>query len=342
MKILITGGLGFIGINAAKYLANLGHSVIVLDNLSRKGNIENYNILKKYNNISFYNIDLRNNFDLINIFQNCNFDVILHLAAQVAVTTSVTNPRIDFEINCIGTFNLLESYRTYCPNAILLYASTNKVYGEFELNEITETDTRYSVINFNGINEKQPLDFHSPYGCSKGSGDQYVIDYARIYGLKTVSLRQSCIYGTNQFGIEDQGWMSWFSIAALLDKPITIYGSGKQVRDVLYINDLIELYYQIILNINKCAGKAYNIGGGINYTISLLELINILKEKLNKNIIYNFTDWRPGDQKIYISDIDKIYNDISWKPTTPISNGIDQMLQWIENNRNMFYELKII
>lgn len=344
MNILITGGLGFIGINTAKYFAqSKNNKIYLLDNLSRRGNIHNYNSLSSYKNISFIIRDIKNYFDLDQVFKQHKFDVVIHLAAQVAVTSSVENPREDFEINCLGTFNLLECCRLHNPHCILLYASTNKVYGNFDI-KLEECETRYKPLSFlfHGIDEKQQLDFHSPYGCSKGCGDQYVIDYSRIYGLKTVVLRQSCVYGTNQFGIEDQGWVSWFGIASVWNAPITIYGDGKQVRDVLYINDLVSLYDQIIKNIDICNGQAYNIGGGPEYTLSLLELINILEQQLNISISYNLADWRPGDQKIYISDISKIYRDIQWKPKCSIKDGITAMLEWIKNNKPVFKELQLI
>lgn len=341
MNILITGGLGFIGFHAAKLLANNGHNIYIIDNLSRKGNIHNYNTLLSYKNIHLIIKDIKNYFDLEDIFQAYKFDAVIHLAAQVAVTTSVSNPRADFDINCLGTFNLLECCRLYSPSCSFIYASTNKVYGDFDIN-IDENITRYDAHNFNGISENNALDFHSPYGCSKGCGDQYVIDYHRIYGLNTVCLRQSCIYGANQFGIEDQGWVSWFGIAATFNKPITIYGNGKQVRDILYIDDLINLYNIIISDINRYAGKAYNIGGGINNTISLLELIEALSAKLNKQINYSFDKWRPGDQKIYISDISRITQESLWKPETNFSLGLDQMLSWIQNHKHIFEELQLI
>jgi len=342
MNILITGGLGFIGVNAAlHYAKSSNNKVFILDNISRAGSAYNYQTLSEYNNVHFLIKDIKNYFDIENIFKHNNFDVILHLAAQVAVTTSVENPREDFEINCLGTFNILECARLYNNNAIILYASTNKVYGEFNLN-LVEHNSRYIALNFHGINENQQLDFYSPYGCSKGCGDQYVLDYSRIYNLKTVVLRQSCIYGSNQFGIEDQGWVSWFGIAAMYDKPITIYGDGKQVRDVLYISDLIELYDSIISNIDICNGNAYNIGGGTNYTISLLELISILANKLNKSISYDISNWRPGDQKLYISDISKITEDIKWQPRTSIETGIDNMLEWTRNNKTILRKLNLI
>jgi len=341
MKILITGGLGFIGINTALTLGN-EHEIFVIDNLSRKGNIENYINLRNNINFTFYNKDIRNYFDLEEIFKSNSFDAIIHLAGQVAVTSSFKNPREDFEINCLGTFNILECIRKYCSNAVLLYSSTNKVYGDFK-SEIEEKENRYIYGNeINGISENQRLDFHSPYGCSKGSADQYVRDYHRMYGLKTVVLRQSCIYGPNQFGIEDQGWVSWFSIASLFDKNITIYGNGKQVRDVLHVKDLIDLYMSVIINIDICNGKIYNVGGGPDNTLSLLELLDILKIKLGKNIQYNFSQWRPGDQKIYISDIEKIKNDINWQPKIDVNAGLTIMLDWILENKEVFKKLNLI
>ena len=341
MKILITGGLGFIGVNTALTLGN-NHEIFVIDNLSRKGNIENYTILKKKINFTLFNKDIRNYFDLEEIFKQNKFDAIIHLAGQVAVTSSYRNPREDFEINCLGTFNILECIRKYSPDTILLFSSTNKVYGDFK-SEIEEKDTRYIYGNeVKGISEDQKLDFHSPYGCSKGSADQYVRDYHRMYGLKTVVLRQSCIYGPNQFGIEDQGWVSWFSIASLFDKNITVYGNGKQVRDVLHVSDLIELYMSVIDNIEICSGKIYNVGGGIDNTLSLLELLDLLKTKLNKNIQYSFSDWRPGDQKIYISDIENIKKDINWQPKINVIEGLNLMFDWIIDNKQIFKTLNLI
>jgi CDP-paratose 2-epimerase len=342
MKILITGGLGFIGINSCLELSK-DNEIYVIDNMTRKGNIENYLFLKKNINFTFWNKDIRNFNDIELIFKSNTFDAIIHLAGQVAVTTSVTNPREDFEINCLGTFNILECIRLHNPNAIILYSSTNKVYGCFDESSIIEEATRY-VYNDNtiGINENQNLDFHSPYGCSKGSADQYVRDYSRIYDIKSVVIRQSCIYGPNQFGIEDQGWVSWFAISSIFDREITIYGDGKQVRDVLFIDDLVDLYKTVISNIDICSGKIYNIGGGPNNTLSLLELIDIISKNIHQDISFKFSDWRPGDQKIYISDINKIYNDIGWYPKVNAENGINKMINWISNNKKVFKDLNLV
>jgi len=342
MKILITGGLGFIGVNSALDFYNNGYEIFILDNLSRKGNIENYLLLKEKINFKLFNKDIRNFFDIDLIFQQNKFDVILHLAAQVAVTFSVRNPREDFEINAVGTFNILECIRNHSKDSILLYSSTNKVYGEFEY-DIIECEKRYEYKDKEFcIGEEQLLDFHSPYGCSKGTADQYVRDYNRIYGIKTVVLRQSCIYGPNQFGIEDQGWVSWFSIASIFDKKFSIYGDGKQVRDVLHVYDLTNLYKKIISNIDICSGHIFNVGGGVDNTLSLLELIDLIENKLQKKIDFDFQSWRPGDQKIYISDISKVNKIIGWKPEITSEKGLEIMIDWIQKNKYIFSKLELI
>jgi CDP-paratose 2-epimerase len=343
MNILITGGLGFIGVNTATRLYENGHTIYIIDNMSRKGTIQNYLFLTSKIKFVYFNIDIRDKHGLDKVFESNRFDCIFHLAGQVAVTSSVKDPVEDFNINCLGTFNILECCRKYCDKAAIIYSSTNKVYGEFEC-KIIESDKRYHTKDrlFVGINENQNIDFHSPYGCSKGCGDQYVRDYSRIYGLNTVVLRQSCIYGYNQFGIEDQGWVSWLSIAATFDKPITIYGTGKQIRDVLFIDDLTNLYNIIANNIDTYKGQIYNIGGGINNTLSLLELIDLLSSKLGKEISYNFEPWRPGDQKIYISDISKIVEDSQWNIEYDINRGLDVMLPWIFRNKELFISLGLI
>jgi CDP-paratose 2-epimerase len=338
MKILITGGLGFIGVNAAKHFS-IKNEVHILDNVTRKGNIDNYNTLSNNPNVTLHVKDIRNFFDIENLFKTLQPDVVIHLAGQVAVTFSVTNPREDFEINALGTFNILECIRQHSPNSILLFASTNKVYGDYK-SELIETETRYSYKNSLGVSEETSLDFHSPYGCSKGSADQYVRDYSRIYGIKSVVLRQSCIYGQNQFGIEDQGWVAWFTIASTFGKKFYIYGDGKQVRDVLHIDDLINLYETIINNIDKCAGQIFNAGGGINNTLSLLELLTILGKENVLN--YQYSDWRPGDQKIYVSDITKLKEKLNWEPKVSIQDGLTKLMDWVKINKETFEKLNLI
>jgi CDP-paratose 2-epimerase len=269
-------------------------------------------------------------------------DVVIHLAGQVAVTTSVLDPRGDFEDNALGTFNVLEAARLSGRKPIVLYASTNKVYGGMEAVNVVERETRYEYVNLpNGMPESFPLDFHSPYGCSKGTGDQYVRDYARIFGLPTVVFRQSTIYGPRQFGIEDQGYLAWFVIAAVLGQAITIYGDGKQVRDMLHVEDLLDAYDLAIENIDKAAGKVYNIGGGPGNTTSIWqELGPILETLLGKKIPVSWvTEWRPGDQRIYISDIQQIYHDLGWQPKIRFEDGVKQIFDWVKENQELFKSL---
>jgi len=342
LKILITGGAGFIGCNAAKRFIDKGYEVAVLDNLSRKGSKENLGWLKQQGEFEFIDCDIRDYAKVKKIFvpkglRENSIDVVLHLAAQVAVTTSVLNPVEDFQINVLGTFNLLEAVRENKLDPIFIYASTNKVYGGMTDIKVIEKNGRYEYESLpEGISENRILDFHSPYGCSKGAADQYVRDYSRIYGLRTVVVRQSCIYGYRQFGVEDQGWVAWFTIAASLDKPITIYGDGKQVRDVLFIDDLVDAYEKAIDNIETASGKIYNIGGGPNNKMSLLELISFLKRFLNKKIEYSFSDWRPGDQPVFVSNIEKARDELSWKPETDVETGVKKLSDWVNENRLLF------
>jgi len=333
---LIIGGAGFIGCNLASSLLEKNEEVEILDNFSRIGTKENAKWLKEnYQDIKITKGDVRD-FDLL-IKKIKKADVIYHLAAQVAVTKSVENPRKDFEVNALGTFNILEAMRISNKDAILLYSSTNKVYGKMENIPIVEKEKRYEYKNLSkGVSEDMPLDFYSPYGCSKGCGDQYVRDYARIYGLKTVVFRQSCIYGPHQFGIEDQGWVAWFTIASVLGKPITIYGDGKQVRDVLHVDDLIRVYELAIKKIDSIKGQIYNIGGGVENTLSLLELIEILEKLTGKKINYKFEDWRPGDQKVYISDITKAKQELGWEPKIGSYNGVKNLMEWVKKNSFLF------
>ncbi len=342
MKYLLIGGAGFIGINCAEKLLARGDEVTIFDNFSRRGSNENVDWIKsRYPSVKIIVGDIRNIAHIEKLKKVIeDTDVIYHLAAQVAVTTSVKDPREDFEINALGTFNILEAVRTSSNQPIVIYASTNKVYGGMEDIEIIEQDGRYAYKDLpNGIPENRLLDFHSPYGCSKGAGDQYVRDYARIYGLKTAVMRQSCIYGPRQFGIEDQGWVAWFTIAALLDKKITVYGDGKQVRDVLYIDDLFEAYDIAVKNIDKVSGEIFNIGGGISNTMSLLELIAFLEEFLDKKVSYSLDDWRPGDQQVYVSDISKADKVLSWFPQTGVKDGVKKLSEWVKVNQELFLEM---
>lgn len=339
-RLLITGGAGFIGVNFADYFTRQGWQVTVLDNLSRKGTEENLAWAQKtHPGIRFVKADIRHDQAVLEA-EVARHDVVHHLAAQVAVTTSVQNPREDFEINALGTLNVLEAVRQANPNVVLMYASTNKVYGGMEEVAVEEGEARYRYRDYpNGISEEQPLDFHSPYGCSKGAADQYVRDYGRIYGLKTVVFRQSCIYGPRQFGIEDQGWIAWFTIAALLRRPITIYGDGKQVRDVLYVDDLARVWELAAENIEKAQGQVFNIGGGAKNVLAVKEVFPYLEEHLGKNIRLSFGDWRPGDQKVYVSDISKAKSLLGWEPKVAPAEGIEKLVSWAKNNTAAFRRL---
>jgi CDP-paratose 2-epimerase len=342
-RVLITGGAGFIGSNLANRLLKEGKEVVILDNLGRSGCEHNLTWLQQEHGSGSFHLVKGSitDFDMVRKAMD-GVDVIYHLAGQVAVTTSVHNPRQDFEYNCLGTFNVLEAARLHGCDPIVLYASTNKVYGRLDNIQIEEGKTRYEFQSLkNGIHESQPLDFHSPYGCSKGAGDQYVRDYARIYGLRTVVMRQSCIYGYRQFGIEDQGWLAWFIIAALKNLPITIYGNGKQVRDALFIEDLLDAYEAAISNISASAGQVYNIGGGPANTISIwTEFGSYLEQLMEKTIPVHYASWRPGDQPVYVSDIRKAQHELGWEPRVPVRQGIQYLLEWICGNMNLYEHLE--
>jgi len=338
MKTLVVGGAGFIGCNAASRLLREGNQVIVFDNLSRKGTEENLAWLQGQGDLVFVKGDLRNFKDIQSVFQSHpDIDLVLHLAAQVAVTTSVSDPREDFETNALGTFNLLESVRLSPGEPIVLYASTNKVYGSLEHLEMVEEETRYALKDFpGGVAEDCQLDFHTPYGCSKGAADQYVRDYARIFGLKTIVFRQSCIYGKRQFGVEDQGWVAWFVIAAESGRPITIYGNGKQVRDALNVEDLVGAYIAAARNIDKTAGEVYNVGGGPENTLSIWrEFGPMLEEFLGKDIPVGHAEWRPGDQEIFVCNISKAKEHFGWKPLISVKEGVRDLFEWVKENKTV-------
>jgi len=336
---LVTGGAGFIGCNYVARLLARGDRVVIYDNLSRHGAANNLEWLRqRFGDNSFQLIqgDVREADRVRTAAKDA--DVILHLAAQVAVTTSVTDPREDFEINALGTFNVLEAARASGRNPAFLYASTNKVYGGMEELRVVEDTRRYHYADLPlGVAETQPLDFHSPYGCSKGAGDQYCRDYYRIYGLPTVVFRQSCIYGKRQFGVEDQGWVAWFIIAALTGKQITIYGDGKQVRDILFVEDLLDAYDAAINQIGTAAGQIFNIGGGSQNVMSIwVDFGALLQKLLGKSISVMWGDWRPGDQRIYVSDIRKAEQMLGWAPRTSVETGIQKLFEWAKVNQSLF------
>ena len=336
-KILITGGAGFIGVNSAKYFTDQGWAVTVLDNLSRPGTKSNLEWLKDQGAFNFEKVDIRDQNELDRVVQKTQPDTLLHLAAQVAVTTSVENPREDFDINAQGTFNVLEAVRCHSPETFLINASTNKVYGKMEVIGVEERNGRYEYCDLpEGVSEQQQLDFHSPYGCSKGIADQYTIDYSRIYGLQTVTFRQSCIYGTRQFGIEDQGWVAWFTIASVLGKQITIYGDGKQIRDVLHVRDLTCCYEAAIKNKEVVNGHAFNIGGGPQNTMSLRELLSYLEEALEQKIPLAWDERRPGDQPVFVCNISKARKMMAWEPKISVHDGVRDLIAWVSKNKTLF------
>jgi CDP-paratose 2-epimerase len=336
---LITGGAGFIGSNYAARCLSRGEEVVIFDNLSRRGADRNIEWLSDHFNRKSFNLvkaDVRDAEAIKSAARGA--DRIVHLAAQVAVTTSVTDPTTDFEINAGGTFNTLEAARASGRKPAFLYASTNKVYGGMEDVQVVELENRFDYQDLpDGASELQPLDFHSPYGCSKGAGDQYTRDYHRIYGLPTVVLRQSCIYGTRQFGVEDQGWLAWFIIAAVTGRPITIYGNGKQVRDVLFIDDLLDAYDVAFANIKTSAGQIFNLGGGRKNSISVWsEFGPLLENLLGKPIKTKRKEWRPGDQPVFISDIRKAQTLLGWQPKVGVEQGIQRLFNWVKENLDLF------
>jgi CDP-paratose 2-epimerase len=335
-RALITGGAGFIGTNLAAALAADGWTVHIFDLLVRPGTEWNLGWLKQAypGRVEFTRGDVRDFRAVSEAVRRA--DVVFHLAAQVAVTTSLVDPRTDFEINALGTFNVLEAVRQSGKDRPVLYTSTNKVYGAMAEIPVAEDLTRYRYVDRPwGIDETQPLDFHSPYGCSKGAADQYVRDYARIYGLPTVIFRMSCIYGPHQFGTEDQGWVAHFVISAAAGRPVTIYGDGKQVRDVLYVAELVAAMRAAVDRIQVTAGRVYNIGGGPENTLSVWhEFSAFLAEILGGPLPQPaFAPWRPGDQKVYVSDIRRAMRELNWRPQVGVREGLRLLVEWVLAHR---------
>jgi CDP-paratose 2-epimerase len=331
MKTIITGGAGFIGSNAAVRYLKRGAEVVIVDNFHRPGTRSNLKWVESHGRVRLAEVDIRDGAAVEKIFRaNRDASLVLHLAGQVAVTASLVDPRFDFETNALGTLNVLEAMRAAAMECPLIYSSTNKVYGEISEVAIVEQPTCYEYANLPyGVSEDRLVDFHSPYGCSKGTADQYVRDYYRVYGVNGVVFRQSCIYGTQQFGSEDQGWIAWFLIAAELGLPLTIYGNGKQVRDVLYIDDLLDAFDAAVARIEIAKGNIYNIGGGTANAISLLELIDFVSKRRAEPLGHSFGSMRTGDQLIYVSDIRRAAEDLNWKPRVGWHEGVDIVSDWV-------------
>ncbi len=335
MKYLITGGCGFVGSNLASEVLKRGDELYLMDNLFRYGSDENLRWLKSQGEFKYYSSDIRNQNDVETVIKNIKPDYIFHLAGQVAMTTSIKNPRLDFEINTVGTFNLLDSVLKYSPESVIIYSSTNKVFGDFEHLHFTEDETRYNCVEYpNGFPSDMPLDFHSPYGCSKGAADQYLLDFHRIFGLKTIVFRHSSMYGANQHATFDQGWIGWFCQQALEIKsnpqrtPFTISGTGKQVRDVLYSSDIVSLYFKA-KDSKSAYGNVFAIGGGMKNSLSLLELFRMLEDILDIKMNYKQLPWRESDQKVFVADINKAIDIIGWKPQVDKMQGITKMIDWL-------------
>ncbi len=331
MRILVTGGLGFIGSNVANRLLQEGQEVVLFDTARRAGVMKNLDWLREQHGerVHWTNADVRDASAVQKAMQGAV--VVFHLAGQVAVTTSVADPQGDFSINAQGTLNVLEAARQVQPLPIVIYTSTNKVYGGIDHVRVVERATRYEYESLpHGVPESCPLDFHSPYGCSKGAADQYVRDYHRIYGLPTVVLRMSCIYGPRQFGNEDQGWVAHFALTGLRGGDLMIYGDGKQVRDLLFVDDLVEVMMRCIARIDRTAGEIYNIGGGPANTISVwAELQAPLAKLIGKLPEVTYGPFRPGDQRVYVSDIRKAKEQLDWAPKVGIAEGLKRMVeQW--------------
>ena len=336
--ILITGGAGFIGSNLADRLAGEGNEVIVYDALSRAGVERNLAWLKERHGERITHIlgDVRDEDELVRAAADAK--AVFHMAAQVAVTTSLVDPREDFEINVKGTINLLDAVRTRGEAVPVIFASTNKVYGDLADIEFDELDGRYEPRGDaarRGIDESRPLDFHTPYGCSKGAADQYVIDYARSFGVPTAVLRMSCIYGQRQMGTEDQGWVAHFLIRALENKPVTIYGDGRQVRDILDVGDAVNAYVQTLARIDQVQGRAFNLGGGPANAVSLLELIDEMRTITGRKIELSFEDWRQGDQRWFVANTSAAREALDLPEARGWREGVAGLAKWLAGERGL-------
>ena len=337
MKLLITGGCGFLGSNLAAHAIAQGYELCVFDSLYRQGSQANLTWLRSLGRFEFVHGDIRNANDVERVIRRLQPQAVFHLAGQVAMTTSIADPRMDFEVNALGTLNLLEAVRAHVPQAAVIYSSTNKVYGDLEQFQYEEQALRYRCVERpDGFDESTPLDFHSPYGCSKGSADQYLRDYHRIYGQRTVVFRHSSMYGGRQFATADQGWIGWFcQMAAEVrsgrrTEPFTIAGSGKQVRDVLHADDMIRLYFSTALRLDDAAGQAFNIGGGMDNSLSLLELFSMLETMIGRPLAFTKGPPRGSDQRVFVADTGKMTRLSGWVPQVSARTGVGRMLEWVE------------
>ena len=339
MKYLITGGAGFVGSNLAAEVLKRGEELTVFDNLFRYGSSKNLEWLRQKGEFKYYPYDIRNNNDVESVIKEIKPDIVFHLAGQVAMTTSLENPRLDFEVNTIGTVNLLEAIRKYSPTSMILYSSTNKVYGDFDHLTFEERETRFVCKEYpNGYDETLALNFQSPYGCSKGAADQYLQDYFRMFGTRTVVFRHSSMYGGNQHATFDQGWIGWFCKKAIEIKngetknPFTISGNGKQVRDVLHVSDVVSLYFKAVERIEKIKGTAFNIGGGIDNSLSLLELFSLLENLMGISMKYKKLPFRLSDQLTFIANNIKAEKEIGWIPKMKKEIGIKKIIEWTKSS----------
>jgi len=338
VKVLITGGCGFVGSNLAAHALSNKDDVTVFDNLSRTGSYDNLLWLKSLGLKNFIHGDIRNLSDIEPVIKD-GFDAIFHLAGQVAMTTSLENPYKDFHINALGSLNVLDSVKKHSKDTVIIYSSTNKVYGDLEQFAYSETDTRYVCDDMpNGFDENVGLEFHSPYGCSKGAADQYMMDYHRVFGLKTIVFRHSSMFGGRQFATYDQGWVGWFCQQALEQKAnpkadaFTISGTGKQVRDILHASDITALYFSAVNQADKLCGNAYNIGGSMAQSLSLLELFNLLEDLLDVSLNYTKLPPRISDQRVFVADITKIHKASGWRPKKTSREGVMEMLAWLKQD----------
>jgi CDP-paratose 2-epimerase len=338
MKIFITGGCGFLGSNLARAALTKGYELTVFDNLFKAGSELNLSWLKSLGKFNYVHGDIRNTEDVERAIAGHRPEVVFHVAGQVAMLTSLEAPRLDFEINTLGTINLLEAIKKHAPKAICCYSSTNKVYGDLEWLQYKETETRWTTPSHeNGFKEDLPLDFRSPYGCSKGAAEQYLLDYHRMFNLNTVVFRHSSMYGPRQYATFGQGWIGWFCEQAVAKKrnpniePFTISGDGKQVRDVLHADDMVDLYFSSVEKIDQAKGQVFNIGGGMQNSLSLLELFSFLEKELGIDLEYRRLKPRKSDQKVFVADVGKARSLLGWTPKMGKEEGLKDMIEWISD-----------